>query len=99
MLGLRTKEKSSFERFFTLVQDKAKQRDAVFFLDFGECKDIAFNDLLIDDLCGWLIPVSKAKQFNSAFSQGKSLDQWSDFITWCLPEIRNDALQIEFKQF
>ena len=49
MIGLRTKEDEKFIRYFKIVQKEAEKNGFVFFLDFGECNDIKYNDMIIDE--------------------------------------------------
>lgn len=56
MQALRTEENDSILRYFEVVQDYAKKQNSVFFMEFGQCDDIAFEDMKLDSLSGWLIP-------------------------------------------
>ncbi|SFE13462.1 hypothetical protein SAMN02910327_00413 [Peptostreptococcaceae bacterium pGA-8] len=99
MKGLRTKEGSKFEKFFEEVQKEAEKQNSVFFLNFGECKDIEFKDMVVDDLFGWLIPNRFAPQFKKAFEKNDILKTFDEFLIWCIPEIKNNELTITFKTF
>lgn len=99
MRGLRTQEGKKFERFFSHVQKKANDEGRVFFLDFGDCRDEEFGDMLIDDLCGWLVPVGGADQFERVFLSDGNLERWDDDITWCISSVKDGNLNIQFEQF
>lgn len=96
MLGLRTKESDRFLKFFSKVQEKANLEDKVFFLDFGECKDIEFEDMEVDTLFGWLIPKQDSKDFENIFINGKIEDKWNDFYKTIDFDIKNNSLSINF---
>lgn len=99
MKGLRTKEDKKFIKFFDLVQKKAREVNSVFFLDSGECKDIEFEDLIIDEISGWLIPINISDEFEKEFVSKGNLDRFEKWYTWCIPAIENENLIIEFKNF
>ncbi|MDD2213470.1 MAG: hypothetical protein PHR21_02870 [Oscillospiraceae bacterium] len=99
MQGLRTKENPKFLNFFEQVQKEAAAIGCVFFLDFGECKDIPFENMEIDDISGWLIPNSQSSHFEALFSNDRDLGEFEKFYTWCIPSIENGTLRIEFRNF
>lgn len=99
MLGLRTKENNKFLEFFKRVQEEAKKKDRVFFMDFGQCKDISFEDMEIDDLFGWLIPLDQVNSFNKEFKENNISDKWDDFIIWCESKLVDGNLKIEFNSY
>ncbi|BFT65913.1 hypothetical protein [uncultured Parvimonas sp.] len=96
MLGLRTKESDKFLKFFSKVQEKANLENKVFFLDFGECKDIEFEDMEIDTLFGWLVPKNLSKDFELSFNCGRIEEKWDDFYNTVDFEIKNKSLNIKF---
>lgn len=97
MLGLRTKEDKKFIGFFKLVQKEAERNGFVFFLDFGECNDIPFNDMIIDELFGWKIPAEKAEEFEKVFNSRENTLKWDKYCSWVIPKINNDNLIINFE--
>lgn len=99
MQGLRTKEDSKFEKFFGEVQKEAEKQNSVFFINFGECKDIEFNDMIVDDLFGWLIPNKLVEQFEERFKKNDNLNEFDKFLIWCISEIKDNKLAINFKDF
>lgn len=52
MKGLRTSETEKFLKFFNKVQELANVESKVFFLDFGECKQVKYEDMEVDILFG-----------------------------------------------
>lgn len=84
MLGLRTQEKSKFEKFFAIVQDAAKKKGCVFFLDAGDGRDFETKELEGEDLMGWLIPKEKVDDFEQEWKAGDVSDDWSDFFLWAI---------------
>lgn len=99
MLGLRTHEGEKFEKFFAYVQKKAAEKDSVFFLDFGSGEDRELNDMVIDDMCGWLVPKSKAQLFEVLFLRREPLDDWVDDIYWVIVDYDKQDIHITFRQY
>lgn len=97
MRGLRTKENNAFKRFIEEVQKQASLEEKVFFLDFGECKDIVFKDMIIDELFGWLVPFNIATEFEKNFLAQDNLEAFSEFCVWCIPRTINNELTITFE--
>ncbi|MCQ2604551.1 MAG: hypothetical protein MJ215_05875 [Spirochaetia bacterium] len=84
-LGIRTPENDKFLRFFSMVQDAAKEKKSVFFLDSGEGNEITDDDINAEDLTGWLIPSDKADSFSQIYTSFKELDKFDDFyvfVSW-----------------
>lgn len=96
MLGLRTQESDEFINFFTIVQSEANKMGNVFFMDFGQCDDIDFEDIEIDRLFGWLIPENENKTFEKLFINDKVSEKWDKYCTWVTPEIVDGKLKIRF---
>lgn len=78
----------SFMRFFTLVQDAAKDKGSVFFGWSPECHDGAVGDIWCEDLSGWLVPEAKADSFEALwqiqdeFIWSDEADEWQVFARW-----------------
>lgn len=84
MLGLRTQETSKFEKYFVIVQEAAKKKDCVFFLDAGDGRDFNTDTLEGEDLMGWLVPQDKVTEFVKEWETGDVSDDWSDFYKWAI---------------
>lgn len=84
MRGLRTQEKSKFERFFSIVQDAAGKIGCVFFLDAGDGRDFETDSLEGEDLMGWLVPKDQLSAFEKEWNTGDVSDDWSDFYKWAI---------------
>lgn len=84
MLGLRTQETSKFEKYFVIVQEAAKKKDCVFFLDAGDGRDFNTDTLEGEDLMGWLVPQDKVSEFVKEWESGNVSDDWSDFYKWAV---------------
>lgn len=97
MRGLRTKENDNFKIFFEKVQDAANKEGKVFFLDFGECKDISYKDMEIDELFGWLINKDFAEEFESYFLSNQVSNKWDAYCVWVIPKIVSEELIINFE--
>ena len=71
--GLRTKadmDDARFVRFFSIVQDSAHNLGCTFFLWAGEGHEIETETFDGEDLSGWLIPDSKAEDFETKWHRG-----------------------------
>ena len=71
--GLRTKadmDDDRFVRFFSIVQDSARILGCTFFLWAGEGHEIETETFEGEDLSGWLIPESKAEDFEARWRMG-----------------------------
>lgn len=89
MKGLRTQENDKFKRFFKLVQNEAKQKGFVFFMDCGQGKVYENEDVECEDLCGWLIPEKDSSEFNQLFLEG-SEQQHSFDAVYCYVDFTID---------
>lgn len=97
MLGLRTQETKKFENFILLVQNKAKEKDCVFFLDAGDGREFSTNDIEGEDLTGWLIPTSKISEFTPIWKADNVDDDWINFFCFVVWKQNDDELTVEFK--
>ncbi len=52
-----------FLRFFSIVQNSAKDQGRVFFLDCGEGHDLITDEIDCEDLSGWLIKEDDVDEF------------------------------------
>ena len=84
MLGLRTQETSKFKEYFSIVQEAAKKKSCVFFLDAGDGRDFETETLEGEDLMGWLIPQDRVDEFKKEWEAGDVSDEWSDFYKWAI---------------
>ncbi|MDO5017821.1 MAG: hypothetical protein Q4E02_00820 [Lagierella massiliensis] len=97
MKGLRTQESKDFVKFFEKVQKEANKKGFVFFMDFGECVDIKFKDMLIDELFGWNIPIEKSEEFEKLYLDRSIPKEWDKYCIWVLPEIKDNEIVINFE--
>lgn len=98
MQGLRTQEGKKFNEFFSLVQEEAKKRKAVFFCDCGQ-GDVFENDSIeCEDLCGWLIPNSKVDEFEPHFlNNSEKQKDFDDFYCFVDFEVDGDSVKIKIE--
>lgn len=102
MRGLKRQEGNEFERFFSIVQDKAKENGAVFFLFAGEGNELDIDGMEMMDMSGWLVPESEANDFEIAWKQSKrqsDLDKWADFFTFANWSRTNGVVSVSFSSF
>ena len=98
MKGLRKPEGNKFERFFSIVQNEAKRRGAVFFADSGEGKEFSNELMEGENLSGWLIPFEKADDFERIFKKDGNTDNWDDYYCFAIWENEKNPT-IKFKWY
>lgn len=99
MRGLKTQEGNDFIAFFKLVQEEAKKRHSVFFLECGEGNDFSADNIEGEDLRGWLIPEKQADQFERIWLHGVPGEEWAHNIAWALWSGKPSKPIVEIKQF
>lgn len=99
MRGLKTQEGNDFIAFFELVQEEAKKRHSVFFLECGEGNDFSADNIEGEDLRGWLIPEKQADQFERIWLNDVPGEEWEHNIAWALWSGNPNKPFIEIKQF
>lgn len=63
MRGVRTQENNKFLKYWKRVQETAKTKGFVFFLESGDGRDFYRDDIEGEDLGGWLVPIEYADEF------------------------------------
>lgn len=96
MRGLRTQETKKFNAFFELVQKRAHERGAVFFLDSGDGDDFETETMEGENLQGWLVPQNKADEFESVWKIWNEDDEWVDFFCWAEWVTRRKEIDVRF---
>ena len=99
MRGLKTQEGKKFERFFSMVQQEAAKKNAVFFLECGEGHDFETDQLEGEDLRGWLIPNNQAGRFEKEWMNGSPGDEWAGRIAWATWSGSEAAPTITIEQY
>lgn len=99
MQGLRTQESEKFNRFWTLVQEKAASLGCIFFAENGEGRDFETQTMEGEDFCGWLIPKKDAGGFEPAWLAGKVSDDWLEWLRWLKWKRSGDNISVEFKKY
>ena len=98
MRGLRKQEDPEFERFFEIIQEAAGQKNAVFFGDSGEGRDIVLDGISGEDIGGWLIPEQEADTFEKSFkarTEGRER-QWDKYYCFAEWELVDGKIKINF---
>ena len=90
--GLRTQETRKFEAFFRIVQEFANKRNCTFFLEAGDTREFETEKLEGEDLQGWLIPISKEKEFESIWLEDNVTEEWDDFFCFAVWENENNPI-------
>lgn len=100
MQGLRRQEDNEFEAFFKIVQNFAKEKRCVFFLDAGEGNEIQLSGIDGENLSGWLIPIEQVDEFEKVFVQSKHFndipEKYIDYFCFAKWEINNNKIYIRF---
>lgn len=97
MKGLRTQESTKFNAFFALIQEAAKENNAVFFADAGDGNDFETPSMEGENMMGWLIPEGKVKEFEPLWKSSDVDDTWTDFFTWAVWTRNGDDIKIAFE--
>lgn len=100
MRGLRTQEDKKFIKFFSMVQDAAKEKNCVFFGNSGEGNEIITPEFEGEDLFGWLIPEEMADEFEKefmAFHVSTKWEQFYMFANWYRDQ-DNQGIRIVFEE-
>ena len=97
MKGLRTTETKKFLNYFKKVQELSNVESKVFFLDFGECKQIEFKDMEVDVLFGWLIPQGLSDDFEKKYIQNRIEEKWNEYYKIVDFKIKDNSLNIIFR--
>ena len=78
MQGLRQQESQKFEKFFQLVQDEAKKKGCVFFLDCGLGNVFENDNIECEDLTGWLVEKGQVSEFEQIFAEDLETDDFDE---------------------
>ena len=92
MKGLKTQESKKFENFFDIVQKYAEEKGCIFFLEAGDGRDLVTPTMEGEDLQGWLIPISKEKEFESIWLEDNVTEKWDDFFCFAVWENENNPI-------
>jgi len=88
-----------FMRYFKVVQDAALKAGSVFFTFSGEGHDGSTDSMDMEDLSGWLVPLSEADAFESQWKKGyDEIDErFGDVFTFALWQESDDGrLEVSF---
>lgn len=99
MRELRTQENKKFERFFQLVRDEAQKQHCIFFVDCGEGREFAREDMEGEDLSGWLIPSEDADRFQIEFDKNDVSENWDDFMKSLCWKQDGENISVKFEDF
>ena len=97
MKRLRTQESDKFMRFFSIVQNAARNQGYAFFLYAGDGREFETLTMEGEDLMGWLVPEEKLSAFEKEWETGEISDDWSDMFVWAVWK-DNAVLSIEFQE-
>lgn len=103
MRGLKTQESKEFNRFWKLVQEKAAQRNCVFFGFAGEGREFSAGSIEGEDFSGWLVPADHADAFEQVWQKNSEAlfdrELPEAEFTFAIWHKNEDTVSIEFKNF
>lgn len=99
MLGLKTQESVKFEAFWNQVQEKANEKECVFFLECGEGREFETDTMEGEDLRGWLIPKEQVEKFQKEWNEDQVSDDWMENIFWAEWTKINEKVLVEFTTY
>ena len=100
MLGLRTQENETFEKFVSLIEDDAKKNNCVFFVDTQESVETLVgedNPIECMELSGWLIPNDKVEEFRADYESFKDLEKWDEYVAWVTWSETNGKIDVNIE--
>ena len=80
-----TVKNEKFAKYFAIVDQKAKERNCIFFIS--------------EDLWGWLIPEDRADEFEKLWAEDKESDDWIDFFLCAEWRKKADGYDVEFVNY
>ena len=89
---------SKEDAFIELVNTAALQRGCEFFVSNGEGRDFETDNLIGEDLFGWLIPVEQVSAFQKEFETNTISDRWTDHMRFAIWHKTDDFITIDFKK-
>lgn len=89
-----------FQRFFSIVQDAAKELGCVFFCWAGEGNELETDTMDGEDLSGWLVPKELSDEFEAQWEDGlesidDKFDKFDVFARWTADESGNVSIRFE----
>lgn len=97
MKGLKTQESKRFNAYFALVQSEAAKQGKVFYLDAGDGRDFETADMEGEDMMGWLIPLHRETEFESAWNKDTVSDDWDENYVWAVWERTGEIITVRFE--
>jgi len=99
MLGISKPEMESnkFLKYFEMVQQEAGKQNKVFFIDTPDGHDFETDDLMLENIRGWLIPADKANEITPEWEIDEVGDSWYDYMCWAEWQLIDGKVKIEFK--
>lgn len=99
MRGLKTQENDKFKKFWDKVQVAANKCGCVFFADCGEGHLLITDELECEDMRGWLIPKSRADEFEIEWLKNQVSEKWIDNIFWAEWNEIDENISIDFNTY
>ena len=87
----------AFEKYFSLVREKANSLNSVFFIQAGDGHDLEEDGMRGEDLWGWLIPISLADRFENLWAHGYREGEWDEDYFCCAEWRKTNDRQIEIR--
>ena len=99
MLGLKTQESDKFKVYWSKIQEKAIEKECIFFLECGEGREFETDTMEAEDLRGWLIPKDQAEKFQKKWKENNISDDWVDNIFWIKWSKINEKIVVKFRTY
>ena len=100
MRGLRTPLDNRSENFFAIVEETAKKRGCIFFLESETgTHDLELEKYSLFDSSGWLVPEKDVEKFEKeyrAFEESED-DRWTKYFCWAAWEYNDATIKIHFE--
>lgn len=97
--------KNKFDKYWALVQGTAARQGRVFFMDSGEGREHETEDMKMEDISGWLIPIELSDEFKSIWikegnTHSNLPDKFDDTFRFALWSVDDSGkIEVEFKDY
>ena len=101
-LGFVGDETPEFLKFWDIVQDAAKRKNAVFIIYSLEGHSFAMEGIEGEESSGWLVPIEEAENFANIWRKTRDKNDlfdlpWGEYFVFTACHIENDEIVVEFK--
>ena len=94
-----TVKNEKFAKYFAIVDQKARDRNYIFFISEADGREFYGDDIEGDDLWGWLIPNDRADEFEKLWAADKENDDWIEFFVCAEWRETKDGYDVSFVNY